>query len=157
MPNFNKCSEIVSDINKKFNLSLRDGDKYYICYLFSVLKKNNSLNTSEKIQKLKPTINIILGRIKTAFLFEVASIAAGNSLVMGAVACAIPSIVLGSSIAGAMGMVFKITDNVPHGGPIVGLLGATSNLLLFLAEIAIGTVVAALLLIAIKKKSLNAN
>lgn len=171
-----------------------------------------------------PALSIVLGLVlgamvaidmggpinKTAFLFGVASIAAGNPLVMGAVACAIPvpplamglatfiakdkfteeergaglsaflmgligitegaipfasgdpkrvipSIVVGSAIAGAMGMVLKITDNVPHGGPIVGLLGATSNLLLFLAAIAIGTVVAALLLIAIKKKSLNAN
>lgn len=64
LPNFNKYSEIVSDINKKFELSLREGDKYYLCYLFSVLKKNNSLNKSEKIEKLKPTINRILDRIK---------------------------------------------------------------------------------------------
>ena len=64
LPNFNKYSEIVSDINKKFELSLREGDKYYLCYLFSVLKKNNSLNKREKIEKLKPTINRILDRIK---------------------------------------------------------------------------------------------
>lgn len=65
LPNFKKYFEIVSEINEKFNLSLKEEDKYHLCYLFSVLKKNNVLNKSEKIEKLKPTINRILSRIKT--------------------------------------------------------------------------------------------
>jgi transcriptional antiterminator len=65
LPNFKKYFEIVSEINEKFNLYLKEEDKYHLCYLFSVLKKNNVLNKSEKIEKLKPTINRILSRIKT--------------------------------------------------------------------------------------------
>lgn len=145
---------------------------------------------------------------KVAFLFGVASIAAGDPVIMGAVACAIPvaplalgistlvakkcyseeeqaagipailmgligisegaipfasadparvipSIVVGSSVAGALGMFFNITNVVPHGGPIVGLLGATNNMLLFLAIIAIGTAVSTLMLTVLKRKAAN--
>ncbi|MEK6263492.1 MAG: fructose-specific PTS transporter subunit EIIC [Clostridium sp.] len=166
-----------------------------------------------------PSTSVILGLIlgamvgvdmggpinKVAFLFGVASIAAGNPLIMGAVACAIPvpplsmglatliakdkfdeeeraagipallmgligitegaipfasadpkralpSIIVGSAVAGAFGMIFKITDAVPHGGPIVGVLGATSNIVLFFVAIAIGTVIAALMVSLLKKK-----
>lgn len=142
---------------------------------------------------------------KVAFLFGVASIAAGNSIIMGAVACAIPvaplalgistlmakkcyseeeqaagipailmgligisegaipfasadpvrvipSIMVGSAVAGALGMVFGITNAVPHGGPIVGLLGATNNMLLFFGIIAIGTVISAIMITTLKRK-----
>lgn len=64
----------------------------------------------------------------------------------------LPSIIAGSAVAGALGMLFGITDNVPHGGPIVGVLGATNNLLMFLACILAGTVVAAILCVALKRK-----
>lgn len=67
----------------------------------------------------------------------------------------IPSIIIGSAVAGAIASVFGITDVVPHGGPIVGLLGATNNLLLFLLCIAIGTVVSALLIVSFKRKALK--
>lgn len=143
---------------------------------------------------------------KVAFLFGVASIAAGDPVIMGAVACAIPvaplalgvstlisksyyseeeqaagipailmgligisegaipfasadparvipSIIVGSSVAGALGMFFNITNSVPHGGPIVGLLGATNNILLFLVIIAIGTAVSTAILTILKKKA----
>lgn len=166
-----------------------------------------------------PSTSIILGLIlgamvavdmggpinKVAFLFGVASIAAGTPTIMGAVACAIPvaplamgvaslidknkyseeeqalaipsilmgligisegaipfasadpkrvipSIIIGSSISGAMGMFFNITDSVPHGGPIVGLLGATNNMLLFLLCIVVGTAVSAVLVNILKRK-----
>lgn len=143
---------------------------------------------------------------KVAFLFGVASIAAGNPMVMGAVACAIPvaplalgistliskkhyseeeqaagipailmgligisegaipfasadparvipSAIVGSSVAAALGMFFKITNAVPHGGPIVGLLGATNSLPLFLLSIAIGTAVTVALLTVLKGRA----
>ena len=64
----------------------------------------------------------------------------------------IPSIIIGSSISGAMGMFFNITDSVPHGGPIVGLLGATNNMLLFLLCIVVGTAVSAVLVNILKRK-----
>ena len=64
----------------------------------------------------------------------------------------LPSIISGSAVAGAMGMIFGITDNVPHGGPIVGVLGATNNFLMFLVCILVGTVVASILCVALKRK-----
>lgn len=167
-----------------------------------------------------PSTSIILGLVlgamvaadmggpinKVAFLFGVASIAAGNPHVMGAVAAAIPvaplalgistliakdsyseeeqaagipailmgligisegaipfasadpkrvipSAIVGSAVAGAIGMFFGITDAVPHGGPIVGLLGATNNLMLFLLAIAIGTAVSALMVTVLKRRA----
>jgi len=61
-----------------------------------------------------------------------------------------PSIIVGSSVASALGMVLGITDIVPHGGPIVGFLGATNSLPLFLLTIAAGTVISTLMVIALK-------
>lgn len=69
----------------------------------------------------------------------------------------LPSIIAGSAVAGAMGMIFGITDNVPHGGPIVGVLGATNNFLMFLVCIAAGTIVAAMLCIALKRKNAHSD
>ncbi|MGL4590163.1 MAG: PTS fructose transporter subunit IIABC [Mycoplasmatales bacterium] len=142
---------------------------------------------------------------KTAFLFGVASIAAGEPKIMGAVAAAIavpplsmglatllakpkfteeeratglaailmgligitegaipfaaedpkrviPSIMFGSMIASTLALIFGITNNVPHGGPIVGVLGATNNLLVYLLCIVAGTIGSALMVIALKKK-----
>ena len=67
----------------------------------------------------------------------------------------LPSVIAGSAVAGALGMVFGITDNVPHGGPIVGVLGATNNFLMFLVCIIAGTVVASTLCVALKRKKVN--
>lgn len=168
-----------------------------------------------------PSTSIILGLLlgamvsidmggpvnKVAFLFGVASITAGNPMIMGAVACAIPvpplsaglatlirsdlnvdadeknagisamlmgligitegaiplattrpsqvfpGIIIGSAVAGATGMMFKITDAVPHGGPIVGVLGATNNIVLFFAAILIGTAVSAAIIAALKVRA----
>ena len=63
----------------------------------------------------------------------------------------LPSIIVGSAVAGALAGLFGITDVVPHGGPIVGVLGATNNLLMFLVAIVAGTVVAAAMFAALKK------
>ncbi len=49
-------------------------------------------------------------------------------------------------------MVLGITDVVPHGGPIVGFLGATNSLPLFLLTIGVGTVVSMLMVIALKSR-----
>ncbi len=65
----------------------------------------------------------------------------------------LPSIIIGSAIAGAVAGLFGITDVVPHGGPIVGVLGATNNLGMFLVAIVIGTVVAGLLIAAFKRSA----
>jgi len=67
----------------------------------------------------------------------------------------LPSIITGSAVAGALGMLFGITNSVPHGGPIVGILGATNNLLMFLVCIAVGTVVSSLMCVALKRKKVS--
>jgi PTS system fructose-specific IIC component/PTS system mannose-specific IIC component len=64
----------------------------------------------------------------------------------------LPSIIVGSGVAGALGMLMGITDSVPHGGPIVGVLGATNNLLLFFVCILAGTLVGAFMVVGLKKE-----
>lgn len=64
----------------------------------------------------------------------------------------IPSIVIGSATASVIALQFKITNMVPHGGPIVGILGATNNILLYLLSILIGVVVSALVVVTLKSK-----
>ncbi|MGR3741394.1 PTS fructose transporter subunit IIC [Companilactobacillus sp. DQM5] len=66
-----------------------------------------------------------------------------------------PSIMIGSAVAGIMGAIFKITDVVPHGGPIVGVLGATNNLGLFLLSILIGVIVGSVLLIVLQSRAVR--
>ena len=62
----------------------------------------------------------------------------------------IPACVIGSGLAGALSMAFKCTLMAPHGGifvfPVVG------NPLMYLAALAVGTVVGALMLGVLKKK-----
>ena len=67
----------------------------------------------------------------------------------------LPSIIVGSAVSGALGMIFGITDSVPHGGPIVGVLGATNSLPLFLVSIIIGTAVAGVMYSFLKKDKAN--
>lgn len=66
-----------------------------------------------------------------------------------------PSILIGSAVAGAMGAIFKITDVVPHGGPIVGVLGATNNLLLFLFAIVIGVAIGVAVMIVLQNRAVR--
>lgn len=63
-----------------------------------------------------------------------------------------PAIMLASGIAGALGMIFGITCMVPHTGPIVGLLGATNNLPLFLAIITVSSILGCIFILLFKKK-----
>ena len=66
-----------------------------------------------------------------------------------------PSIIVGSAVASALGMVFGITDAVPHGGPIVGILGATNNIGLFFVAILGGVAVSAAMLAFLKIRKAN--
>ena len=63
----------------------------------------------------------------------------------------IPSIMIGSGVAGALGMFFKITCMVPHTGPIVGALNAINFVGLFFVCIAAGTAVSIALILVLKK------
>ncbi|MEV5346558.1 fructose-specific PTS transporter subunit EIIC [Streptomyces achromogenes] len=56
----------------------------------------------------------------------------------------IPANMLGGAAAGAVAGLAGVKDAVPHGGPIVAVLGAVSGVPMFLVAVAIGTVVTAL-------------
>ena len=62
----------------------------------------------------------------------------------------IPSMVVGSALAGALTMVFDCTLRAPHGGIFV--VPTIGNPLMYLLSIAVGAVVGALLLALLKKK-----
>ncbi|MFF5440552.1 fructose-specific PTS transporter subunit EIIC [Streptomyces achromogenes] len=61
----------------------------------------------------------------------------------------IPANMLGGAAAGAVAGLAGVKDAVPHGGPIVALLGAVSGVPMFLVAVAIGTVVTALATVAL--------
>ncbi|MEU4213586.1 fructose-specific PTS transporter subunit EIIC [Streptomyces sp. NPDC026206] len=56
----------------------------------------------------------------------------------------IPANMLGGAVAGAIAGLAAVEDSVPHGGPVVALLGAVSGVPMFLIAIAVGAVVTAL-------------
>lgn len=62
----------------------------------------------------------------------------------------IPSMVVGSALAGALTMVFDCTLRAPHGGIFV--VPTIGNPLMYLLSIAVGAVVSALILVVLKKK-----
>ncbi len=63
----------------------------------------------------------------------------------------IPSIMIGSMAGSVIAMVSNVGNRVAHGGPIVGLLGAVSNVVMFFVAIAVGAVVVALMIKVLKK------
>ncbi|GHG77024.1 fructose-specific PTS transporter subunit EIIC [Streptomyces griseocarneus] len=56
----------------------------------------------------------------------------------------IPANMAGGAVAGAIAGLAEVTDSVPHGGPIVAVLGAVGGVPMYLTAIAIGMVVTAL-------------
>ncbi|GAA0338229.1 fructose-specific PTS transporter subunit EIIC [Streptomyces blastmyceticus] len=56
----------------------------------------------------------------------------------------IPANMLGGAVAGAVAGLAAVKDSVPHGGPIVALLGAVGGVPMFFVAIAIGMAVTAL-------------
>lgn len=56
----------------------------------------------------------------------------------------IPANMLGGAVAGAIAGMAGVTDAVPHGGPIVAVLGAVGGVPAFFIAVAIGSVVTAL-------------
>lgn len=63
----------------------------------------------------------------------------------------IPSIMIGSMVASTIAMLSGVGNNVPHGGPVVAVLGAISNPLMYFVGIIVGVIVTALLANALKK------
>ncbi|MFF5533883.1 fructose-specific PTS transporter subunit EIIC [Streptomyces cinerochromogenes] len=61
----------------------------------------------------------------------------------------IPANMLGGAVAGAVAGLAGVKDAVPHGGPIVAVLGAVSGVPVFFVAVALGTVVTALVTVAL--------
>ncbi|MGW0653193.1 fructose-specific PTS transporter subunit EIIC [Streptomyces umbrinus] len=61
----------------------------------------------------------------------------------------IPANMLGGAVAGALAGLAGVEDAVPHGGPIVAVLGAVSGVPMFFVAVVIGTVVTALTTVAL--------
>lgn len=61
----------------------------------------------------------------------------------------IPANMLGGAVAGAIAGVAGVEDAVPHGGPIVAVLGAVSGVPMFFVAVVIGTAVTALTTVAL--------
>ncbi len=65
----------------------------------------------------------------------------------------IPSIMVGSAVAGALSMIFSCALRAPHGGIFVLLIpNAVSNLGMYIVAIAAGTIVTAIMLSVLKKE-----
>ncbi|MCR6104913.1 PTS sugar transporter subunit IIA [Salipaludibacillus agaradhaerens] len=63
----------------------------------------------------------------------------------------IPSIVTGSMVGSVIAMMANVGDRVAHGGPIVAVLGAVDNVLMFFVAAIIGVLVTAFMVTALKK------
>ncbi|MFI1722841.1 fructose-specific PTS transporter subunit EIIC [Streptomyces sp. NPDC020489] len=61
----------------------------------------------------------------------------------------IPANMLGGAVAGAIAGVAGVEDAVPHGGPIVAVLGAVSGVPMFFVAVVIGSLVTALTTVAL--------
>ncbi|MGC9542615.1 fructose-specific PTS transporter subunit EIIC [Streptomyces sp. UG1] len=61
----------------------------------------------------------------------------------------IPANMLGGAVAGAVAGVASVEDAVPHGGPIVAVLGAVSGVPMFFVAVVIGSVVTAVTTVAL--------
>ncbi|MGX7109433.1 fructose-specific PTS transporter subunit EIIC [Facklamia miroungae] len=64
----------------------------------------------------------------------------------------IPSIVVGSMVGSVVAMLSNVTDSVAHGGPIVAVLGAVDNVLMFFAATIVGVMVTLIMLQVLKPK-----
>ncbi|WP_435243516.1 fructose-specific PTS transporter subunit EIIC [Streptomyces cucumeris] len=56
----------------------------------------------------------------------------------------IPANMLGGAVAGAIAGLASVEDNVPHGGPIVAVLGAVDGVAMFFVAVIVGTAVTGL-------------
>ncbi|AXK33886.1 PTS fructose transporter subunit IIC [Streptomyces armeniacus] len=61
----------------------------------------------------------------------------------------IPANMLGGAVAGAIAGIGSVQDNVPHGGPIVAVLGAIDGMAVFFIAIVIGTAVTGVTTVAL--------
>src|SRR5699024_7455840 len=63
----------------------------------------------------------------------------------------IPSIMTGSMVGAVIAMIGGVGDKVAHGGPIVAVLGAVDNVLMFFIAVIVGSFVTAFLVNILNK------
>ncbi|WP_334072808.1 MULTISPECIES: PTS fructose transporter subunit IIABC [Paenibacillus] len=63
----------------------------------------------------------------------------------------IPSIMIGSMTGSVIAMFGNVGDRVAHGGPIVAVLGAVDNIIMFFVAVIVGSIVTALMIKLLKK------
>ncbi|MGL5151819.1 MAG: PTS fructose transporter subunit IIC [Clostridium sp.] len=63
----------------------------------------------------------------------------------------IPSLVVGSVVGANIAMFTGVADRVPHGGPIVAVMGAVDNVLMFFVAIIVGSLVTAVMVNYLKR------
>ncbi|WHX50123.1 PTS fructose transporter subunit IIABC [Paenibacillus woosongensis] len=63
----------------------------------------------------------------------------------------IPSIMIGSMTGSVIAMIGQVGDRVAHGGPIVAVLGAVDNVVMFFVAVIVGSLVTALMIKLLKK------
>ncbi|MET7938372.1 fructose-specific PTS transporter subunit EIIC [Streptomyces sp. NPDC005322] len=61
----------------------------------------------------------------------------------------IPANMLGGAVAGAIAGLASVEDSVPHGGPIVAVLGAVNGVPMFFVAVVVGTAVTGLVTVAL--------
>ncbi|EOS54650.1 fructose-specific PTS transporter subunit EIIC [Paenibacillus barengoltzii] len=67
----------------------------------------------------------------------------------------IPSIMVGSMVGSVVAMLGGVGDRVAHGGPIVAVLGAVDNVLMFFVAVIAGSIVTALMIKLLKKEQVE--
>lgn len=67
----------------------------------------------------------------------------------------IPSIMVGSMVGSVVAMLGGVGDRVAHGGPIVAVLGAVDNVLMFFVAVIAGSIVTALMIKLLKKEQIE--
>ncbi|KJD39572.1 PTS mannose transporter subunit IIABC [Paenibacillus polymyxa] len=69
----------------------------------------------------------------------------------------IPSIMAGSIVGSVIAMLGNVGDKVAHGGPIVAVLGAVDNVLMFFIAVIVGAAVSVILVSLLKRDIATAN
>lgn len=65
----------------------------------------------------------------------------------------IPSIMAGSMVGSVIAMIGNVGNQVAHGGPIVAVLGAVNNVVMFFIAVIVGSIVTALMVNMLKKNT----
>ncbi|MCY6959877.1 PTS fructose transporter subunit IIC [Clostridium brassicae] len=69
----------------------------------------------------------------------------------------IPSLIVGSVVGANIAVLGKVADRVPHGGPIVALMGGIDSIIMFLVAIVVGSIITALMVNALKGIKMKKN